>query len=90
LSPFPVFATVLAAFTQRSAGPLAAQRLLRGVLLGSFGFASFFAVVTIGLVRWSLMRTYLVACLSALVVQVAIAGFLEARVTTYRDRHVLH
>ncbi len=45
LSPFPVFGVVLAAFTQRSQGPGAAANLLRGVVLGSWAFGSFFLVV---------------------------------------------
>jgi hypothetical protein len=36
LSPFPVFASVLVAFTHRHAGSGAAQQLLRGVVIGSF------------------------------------------------------
>ena len=45
LSPFPVFACVMAAFAHRQAGADTARRLLGGVLLGSFAFASFFLAV---------------------------------------------
>jgi hypothetical protein len=44
LSPFPVFGLVLATFTYRQQGPQAAARLLRGVVLGSLAFGSFFLV----------------------------------------------
>ena len=42
IAPFPVYSTILAAFTQRAEGGEAAARLLRGVVLGSFTFALFF------------------------------------------------
>ena len=45
LTPFPVFAGTLAAFTHRSQGPDAAADFLRGVVSGSFGYAVFFLVV---------------------------------------------
>src|SRR2546426_12048672 len=45
LSPFPVFATVLAVFTHRHAGAAATQRPVRGIVLSSFAFAGFFVVV---------------------------------------------
>ncbi len=79
LSPFPVFATVLAIFTHRHAGTAAAQQLLRGIVLGSFAFAGFFVVVAAALERWEVSGTYVVACASTLVINLALRPLLAAR-----------
>src|SRR5437660_633846 len=78
LSPFPVFATVLAVFTHRHVGAAATQQLLRGIVLGSFAFAGFFVVVATALERWEAAATYVVACASALVINVALRPFLAS------------
>jgi hypothetical protein len=44
LAPFPLYAAILAVFAHRLEGPGAAARLLKGLLLGLFGFAAFFLV----------------------------------------------
>ena len=41
LSPIPVFGALLAVFAHRDQGAAAAVQLLRGMVLGSFGFATF-------------------------------------------------
>jgi hypothetical protein len=68
LSPFPVFATVMAVFSQRTGGPQAAIHLLRGVVIGSFAFAAFFVVVRLMLERCGILPTYSLASLVALLV----------------------
>ncbi len=68
LAPFPVFGLVLATFTHHQQGAAAAANLLRGVVLGSFGFISFFLVVGLGLPVLSLFWTYLFASLAAVLV----------------------
>lgn len=68
LSPFPIFAVVLATFAHRHQGAAAANRLLRGVVLGSFGFVSFFAVVGATLPAVSIPATYALATLAALLI----------------------
>src|SRR5712664_2114856 len=78
LSPFPVFATVLAVFTHRHAGVAATQQLLRGIVVGSFAFAGFFVVVAAALDRWDVTGTYVVACASALVIKVAFRPLLAS------------
>src|SRR3989454_11684567 len=60
LSPFPVFATVLAVFTHRHAGAAATQQLLRGIVLSSFAFSGFFVVVAAALGRWAGTAPYVV------------------------------
>jgi len=68
LSPFPVFACVMAIFAHKHGGAGAAHRLLRGVIVGSFAFAAFFVVVGLVVEHVSLLRTYLLATSVALVV----------------------
>ncbi len=72
LSPIPVFALVLAVFAHSSQGPSAAARLLRGVVIGSFAFATFFLVVGTLLTRLGLGATYVLAGLGALAVNGAV------------------
>jgi hypothetical protein len=69
LAPFPVYGTILAIFTQRFAGPTAAARLLRGLVLGMFAFVSFAFVLAALLVRLGIAPAFLIACLAALLVQ---------------------
>jgi hypothetical protein len=45
LTPFPIAASILAAFTHRVEGPVAVGRLLRGLVVGLFSFALFFLIV---------------------------------------------
>ncbi len=79
LSPFPVFVTILAIFTQRSLGAEATARLLRGVVFGLFAFASFFFALSMLLARTSLVGAFLGACLTAVLVQGATFSILRRR-----------
>ncbi len=45
ISPYPLYATVLAVFSHRLQGPSSAVSVLRGLLLGLFAFAGFFLTV---------------------------------------------
>ena len=68
LSPFPVFAGIMAAATHKQSSPAAAQRLLRGVLAGSFGFAAFFIVLELFLGWAEPLIVYMAATVAALCV----------------------
>ncbi|MBI2078632.1 MAG: hypothetical protein HYT80_09745 [Euryarchaeota archaeon] len=68
LSPFPVFTSVLGAFTHRHSGPEAARILLRGLMLGLFSFVTFFLVVGLLLERLGAATTYSLAAAAAVVV----------------------
>jgi len=68
LSPFPVFASVLAAFSHAHDGPGASMLLLRGIVLASFGFAGFFLVAGWGLPRWGIEFTFAVASVVAMAI----------------------
>jgi len=68
LSPIPVFLVVLAAFTHRSEGANACVSILRGGVMGSFGFAAFFLVVGSALGRVAVAPAYVLASLTGIVV----------------------
>jgi hypothetical protein len=66
ISPLPIFGVILAAFTHRTAGAAAAARVMRGMVIGSVGFAGFFIVVACLLARWPIGWTYLLAAGAAI------------------------
>jgi len=68
LTPFPVYATVLAVFTQHAHSATAAAALLRGVVLGSFAFGAFFFVLAGTLAVWGLPTAFGLALAAALLV----------------------
>lgn len=61
LSPIPVFGALLAVFAHRDQGRAAAVQLLRGMVLGSFGFATFLLVVGSLVDRVTIPQTYALA-----------------------------
>jgi hypothetical protein len=65
ISPFPVFATVLAAFTHQQQGVVAVSRLLRGYVIASIGYAFFFLLVGGLLPQLGILWTYLMATVLA-------------------------
>jgi hypothetical protein len=69
LSPFPVYAGVLAVFAHRQSGGGGATKVLRGLLLGLFSFAAFFLLLAIGLSRFGIGLTFLIASGTVLVIQ---------------------
>ena len=66
LSPIPVFGALLAVFAHRDQGATAAVQLLRGMVLGSFGFATFLLMVAGLLDRMAVGPTYALASAGAL------------------------
>ncbi len=74
---FPIFAIVLAVFAHRHQGFVAAQSVMRGLMLGLFGFAGFFVVVSLLITRAGLVVVFT----TALVVNLAIhaAAYLILR-----------
>lgn len=77
IAPFPVYSTILAAFTQRAEGGEEAARLLQGVVMGSFTFALFFFVLAWGLQHFGTAQAFGLACLAALILH----GYLLFRLT---------
>jgi hypothetical protein len=67
IAPFPVFGLVLAAFTHHRQGPAAVAGLLRGNVLGSLAFITFFLLAGWGLTgSWPLWGIYLLAALASI------------------------
>jgi len=81
ISPFPAFSVIFAAFTHLQLGPKSASNLLRGVIVGSGGYASFFVVVAALLPNLGIALTYLLACAAAIAVG-ALVFFSSRRVST--------
>jgi hypothetical protein len=69
LSPFPLYATVLATFAHRLQGADAANAVLRGLLLGLFAFASFFLCVAVLVVPAGAGVAFAAAIVTAVAVQ---------------------
>lgn len=74
LAPFPVFVLVFSIFTHRQAGYEHAANLLRGIVLGSLSFASFFLVVALGLPAFNPIAVYTTATASSLLVSAILHG----------------
>jgi hypothetical protein len=68
IAPFPVFGLVLSTFIHHQLGGDAAIKLLHGIVLGSFGFIGFFLVVGLTLPALGIVWTYLLASLTALLI----------------------
>jgi hypothetical protein len=79
LSPFPIYATILAAFSHHFQGASSARRVLRGVAYGAFAFSTFFLIVSFTLPVWNALLTYTVAAVVALSVQGCSFWFLQHR-----------
>lgn len=67
---FPLFAIVLAVFAHQHHGGPAAQRVLRGLVLGLFGFVGFFGTVSLLITRVGVATTFV----AALAVNLAISA----------------
>lgn len=63
LAPFPLFTATLAAFAQHQAGGGAAIRVLRGLLLGLFAYASFMFTLCLMLTRVGITPAFAMALL---------------------------
>jgi hypothetical protein len=51
IATFPIFAIVLTVFAHHRQGPAAARLVIRGLMLGLYGFACFFATLSLTLTR---------------------------------------
>ena len=72
LATYPIFAAVLAIFSQRgrgASGVAAAVQVLRGLLTGLFAFTGFFAVLALALERIGIAGAFAVATAAALAIQ---------------------
>ncbi|HTZ80959.1 MAG TPA: hypothetical protein VMC10_23815 [Stellaceae bacterium] len=69
LATFPLFASVLAVFAHATQDRIAAVAVLRGLLLGLFSFAAFFAALEWALPRFGAGAGFAAATAAALIVQ---------------------
>lgn len=69
LAPFPLFTTILIAFAHHQAGPAAAIKVLRGVLMGLFSYAGFFFVLATLLVPAGIGAAFAIAIITELAMQ---------------------
>jgi hypothetical protein len=69
LATFPIFAAVLTVFAHRVQGAEAARQVIRGLLMGLYGFASFFIVLGELLPLASVATAFAGASLAAILVQ---------------------
>jgi len=74
LATFPLYAAILAVFAHHHEGPARATQVLRGLLLGLFAFAGFFAVLATLITQAGVGTAFLAAMAVALALQ---AGFLR-------------
>ena len=79
LAPFPLYGGVLAVFGHHLQGPAAAVGVLRGLLLGTFGFGGFFLVLAAGLERAGIALAFAAAVALALVLQAGALWALRRR-----------
>ncbi len=69
IAPFPIFTATLSAFAHYQHGPEAAVKVLRGLLMGLFSFASFFFVLAILLPPAGIPIAFAIAILVVFVLQ---------------------
>ncbi len=77
LTPFPIYATILGAFTYHFQGAAAAGRLLRGVVLCTFTFAFFFLIVAATIEREGIVVAFGAAALASLLLHGCSLWFLR-------------
>ncbi|MGA2502861.1 MAG: hypothetical protein ABSG01_02070 [Anaerolineales bacterium] len=83
IAPFPVFGTIITAFTHRQQGADAATRLLRGIVFGSLAYTAFFLIAGSLLTHVTLGWTYILASVAALFV----SGITFIAPGIFRNKH---
>ena len=78
VATFPIYVAVMAVFTQRHQGPSAAIDLLRGLLAGLFGTATFYVVVHVTIVPLGIASGFLVATCVTLGIQALALRWVRA------------
>jgi hypothetical protein len=79
LAPFPLYGAILAVFAHHMQGAVAAMRVLRGLLLGLFGFAGFFLALAGMLEHGNMVVAFGTASAIALILQVGTFRMLKRR-----------
>ena len=76
LSGFPVFVSVMAAFSHGLYGADAAKNFVRGVLVGSYSFIAYFTFVFLTVQTWNFLWVYVLALAGALAANGMVFAFL--------------
>jgi hypothetical protein len=76
LGAFPVYAAILTVFGHRAGGVGSAVQVLRGLLLGLFGFAGFFLVLGLAIERGGVALAFGAAIATTLAIQAASLGLV--------------
>ena len=79
LTPFPMFASILGAFTHRFQGAEAARQSLRGVVIGSFTSAIFLLVVSGTLERLGILIAFSLTMLATLLTHACSFWLMQRR-----------
>lgn len=61
LTTFPMYASILSTFSHHFQGPVAARRMLRGLMTGFFTFAVFFLVIAATIETWGVGLAFALA-----------------------------
>ena len=77
LASFPVFASILGVFEERTMGHAAAVDVMRGLIPGLLGFTAFFVVVALAIEALGIVATYALATAAVLAVQGAVLGVVR-------------
>lgn len=77
LSPFPLYAAILAVFAHRLHGPSPADKVIHGLMVGLFGFASFFLVLSGLLPQVGITTAFIAATITVLAVQAVALQILK-------------
>jgi hypothetical protein len=77
VSPFPLYAAILAVFAHRLGGAAAATSVWRGLLFGLFSFLAFFTVLAAVLMPFGIALGFVFATMAALAVQAATLPILR-------------
>ena len=72
VSPIPIYSTLMVTFAHVQQGADGALRVLRGVLLGTFAFATFFLIVGSAVTAWPLWMVYALAAVAAMLINGAV------------------
>ena len=77
LTPFPIMTSILSAFTHHQQGWQASTRILRGLLAALFSFSTFLFMVSWLLPEHTLLLTYSLAALAAVVMNAMVFQWIK-------------
>jgi len=85
LTPFPIAATILAAFTHHFDGAAPTAEFLRSLIKGLFSFAAFFLVLGMMLQHTRILLAFGLACVVTLAIHGAIWSFASGSRTSWQE-----